>query len=159
MHATVEKSHTPGPTPARIEAHAALNDTESLNPSLEVADFNDGDFDKAISGQQTQGRIGQDFYRDILRMVETYKLRERRQRRYGLLHFVGAAITSIGCFVAVWWSPRNFVAFILIMLSTFGIMGGTLNGLIGGLFVGSELRALAEFEWQVAQCTVPCRRS
>ncbi|KAJ9607270.1 phospholipase C type enzyme [Cladophialophora chaetospira] len=149
VHATVERSSTRTTIPARVEAHAALNDTDSRHASLEVADFSDRDFDKAISAQQTQGRVGQDFYKDILRMVETYKLRERRQRRNGLLHFVGTAFTSIGCFVAVWWSPRNYVAFILILLSTFGIMSGTLSGLIGGLFVGTELRALAEFEWEV----------
>jgi sphingomyelin phosphodiesterase 2 len=150
VQATVERSHTKPPTPAAgVEARAALNDTDTDDPSLEVAGFDDKDFDRAISAVPTQGRVGQDFYKDILRMVETYKLRERRQRRYGLLHFVGAALTSIGCFVAVWWSPRNFVAFILILLSTFGIMAGTLNGLIGGFFVGTELRALAEFEWEV----------
>jgi sphingomyelin phosphodiesterase 2 len=149
VHATVERSHIMSVKPVKVEAHAVLNDTNAQDPNLEVADFDDKDFDKAISAQPTQGRVGQDFYHDILRMVEKYKLRERRQRRNGLIHFVGTALTSIGCFVAVWWSPRNYVAFILLLLSTFGIMSGTLSGLIGGLFVGTELRALAEFEWEV----------
>ena len=28
-------------------------------------------------------------------------------------------------------------------------MAGIIDGLIGGLFVGSELRALKEFEWEI----------
>lgn len=149
VQTTLERSRTKPSPPANIEAHAALKDTRTEDASVEVAEFDDKDFDKAVSDLPTKGLVGQDFYKDILAMIEKYKLRERRQRRYGVLHFLGAAITSIGCFIAVWWSPRNFVAFILILLSTFGIMGGTLNGLIGGFFVGSELRALAEFEWEV----------
>jgi len=43
----------------------------------------------------------------------------------------------------------NYVSFILILVSSLGLMAGTVDGLIGGLFVGSELRALAEFEWEV----------
>ena len=149
VQATVERSRMKPPKAARVEAHAVQHDSNAEDPTLEVVDFEEEDFEKAISQMPTQSRVGQDFYNDILAMIEKYKVRERRQRRYGLLHFVGSALTSIGCFVAAWWLPRNFVAFILILLSTFGIMAGTLNGLIGGLFVGSELRALAEFEWEV----------
>lgn len=149
VQATVQRSKTHPPTPARLEAHGVLHDSRSEDPGLEVADFEEKDFDKAISSMPTESRVGQDFYNDILTMIDKYKLRERRQRRYGLSHFVASAFVSIGCFVAVWWSPRNFVAFILILLSSLGLMAGTLHGLIGGLFVGSELRALAEFEWEV----------
>ncbi|KAL2441198.1 Inositol phosphosphingolipids phospholipase C [Exophiala dermatitidis] len=134
---------------AVLEVHGALNDSKSINPSLEVAEFDDEGFDKAISKVPTQYRLGQDFYNDILAMIHKYTLRERKQRRYRVLHFVGSALVSIGCFVAVWWSPGNFVSFILILLSSLGLMAGTVDGLIGGLFVGSELRALAEFEWEI----------
>jgi sphingomyelin phosphodiesterase 2 len=51
--------------------------------------------------------------------------------------------------VAVWWSPKNFVAFILMLVSTLGLSAGVIDGLIGGLFVGSEIRALKEFEWEI----------
>lgn len=149
VQATVQRSQTHPPTPAKLEAHAALHDSKSKDPSLEVADFEDEDFDQAISKLPTQSRIGQDFYRDILALIHKYTLRERKQRRYFLLHFVGSALFSIGSFIAIWWSPRNFVAFVLILLSSLGLMAGTVDGLIGGLFVGSELRALAEFEWEV----------
>jgi sphingomyelin phosphodiesterase 2 len=61
-----------------------------------------------------------------------------------------AFVVSIGCLVAVWWSPRNFVAFLLMLLSTLGLGLGVIDGLIGGLFIGSEIRALKEFEWEIS---------
>ena len=88
-------------------------------------------------------------YREILNMISIYTLRERRQRRLRMAHFLAAVPISIGCFVAVFWSPHNYVSFILMLLSTFGLGTGVINGLIGGLFVGSELRALKEFEWEI----------
>jgi sphingomyelin phosphodiesterase 2 len=36
-----------------------------------------------------------------------------------------------------------------VLVSSLGLMAGTVDGLIGGLFVGSELRALGEFEWEM----------
>ena len=86
---------------------------------------------------------------DIIDMINTYVRRERRQRRLRLTHFGVSTIVSIGCLVAIWWSPRPFVSFILILLSTLGFGAGIIDGLIGGLFVGSELRALKEFEWEM----------
>lgn len=88
-------------------------------------------------------------YDEILAMIDQYRLRERRQRRLRMSHFVISVIVSIGCLVAVWWSPRNFVAFLLMLLSTLGLSAGVIDGLIGGLFVGSEIRALKEFEWEI----------
>jgi sphingomyelin phosphodiesterase 2 len=89
-------------------------------------------------------------YDEILTMIHIYRLRERRQRRLRLAHFLGSFIVSIGCLVAVWWSPHNFVAFILMLLSTLSLGAGIIDGLIGGLFVGSEIRALKEFEWEIS---------
>jgi sphingomyelin phosphodiesterase 2 len=86
----------------------------------------------------------------ILAMIAKYTARERKQRRYRLTHFVGQVTIAIGCLVAVWWSPRNFVSFLLMLLSTLGLAAGVIDGLIGGLFVGSELRALKEFEWEIS---------
>jgi sphingomyelin phosphodiesterase 2 len=83
-------------------------------------------------------------------MIHKYQKRERRQRRLRLSHFLVSVVISIGCFAAVWWSPRNFVAFVLILVSTLGLFAGVIDGLIGGLFVGSEIRALKEFEWEIS---------
>ena len=88
-------------------------------------------------------------YDFILAMIETYSKRERRQRRLRLYHFVISVFVSLGCFVAVWWSPQEFASFILMLLSTFGLGAGMIDGLIGGLFIGSEIRALKEFEWEI----------
>lgn len=94
-------------------------------------------------------RLDPSVYSDILRVIAKYAARERRQRRLRLVHFGLSVLISIGCLVAVWWSPRNFVAFLLMLLSTLGLAAGTIDGLIGGLFISSELRALKEVEWEV----------
>ena len=88
-------------------------------------------------------------YAEILAMTATYMQRERRQRRLRLSHFGASILVSIGCLTAVWWSLRNFVSFILMLIGTLGLGAGIIDGLIGGLFVGSELRALKEFEWEI----------
>lgn len=88
-------------------------------------------------------------YEEILAMISSYTLRERQQRRLRLTHFLLSVLISIGCLTAVFWSPHNFVSFILMLFSTLGLGAGIIDGLIGGLFVGSELRALKEFEWEI----------
>ncbi len=88
-------------------------------------------------------------YDEILEMIRVYTARERSQRRWRLGHFFGSLLVSIGCLIAVWWSTRNFVSFILMLVSTLGLSAGVVDGLIGGLFVGSEIRSLKEFEWEI----------
>ena len=109
---------------------------------------------KMVSDQLLKTRISDclpvQTYDEIIEMIHQYRRRERRQRRLRLGHFVGSLVVSIGCLVAVWWSPRNFVAFLLMLLSTLGMSAGVIDGLIGGLFVGSEIRALKEFEWEIS---------
>ena len=91
-----------------------------------------------------------DTYDLILDMIYKYGLRERSQRRWRLAHFVVSVLVSMGCFVGVWWTGHlPYVAFILVLVSTLNFGAGILDGLIGGLFVSSELRALKEFEWEV----------
>lgn len=88
-------------------------------------------------------------YDEILSMISSYNLRERKQRRWRLAHFIASIVIFFGCLVATWWSPRPFVSFLLILLSTLSFGAGVVDGLIGGLFVGSEIRALKEFEWEI----------
>ncbi|KAJ5369833.1 Endonuclease/exonuclease/phosphatase [Penicillium cataractarum] len=86
----------------------------------------------------------------IIDMIHTYVRRERSQRRWRLIHFIVSVFVSIGCMVGVWWvGSRTYIGFILILVSTLNFGAGILDGLIGGLFVSSELRALKEFEWEV----------
>ncbi|KAF2267383.1 DNase I-like protein [Lojkania enalia] len=88
-------------------------------------------------------------YDEILATITKYTARERTQRRLRMGHFGFQFLLTVGCFVAVWWSPHNYVSFILMFVSSLGLSVGVLEGLMGGLFVGSELRALREFEWEV----------
>jgi sphingomyelin phosphodiesterase 2 len=88
-------------------------------------------------------------YNEILTLITTYTLRERRQRTLRIAHFFFQLFVTMGCLVAVWFSPRNFVAFLLMLLSSLGLAVGVTDGLMGFLFVGSEERALREFEWEI----------
>lgn len=88
-------------------------------------------------------------YDEILSIISSYNLRERKQRRWRLAHFIASIVIFFGCLVATWWSPRPFVSFLLILLSTLSFGAGVVDGLIGGLFVSSEIRALKEFEWEI----------
>ncbi|PWY91830.1 DNase I-like protein [Aspergillus sclerotioniger CBS 115572] len=92
-----------------------------------------------------------DTYDMILEMIHKYVQREQSQLRWRLAHFVASVIVSIGCFIGVWWTGDHlpYVAFILVLVSTLNFGAGILDGLIGGLFMSSELRALKEFEWEV----------
>jgi sphingomyelin phosphodiesterase 2 len=90
-----------------------------------------------------------DVYDEILSNVSKYEARERIQRRLRLGHFGYQLSIFIGCLIGVWWSPHNYVSFILMFLSGIGLSAGVIDGLMGGLFVSSELRALREFEWEV----------
>lgn len=86
----------------------------------------------------------------IIEMIHKYVLRERSQRSWRLAHFLISLVISIGCMVGVWWiGSRTYIGFILILVSSLNLVAGVLDGLIGGLFVSSELRALKEFEWEV----------
>lgn len=105
--------------------------------------------DKVLEAIHPRTTMPRDFYQDILNMINIYTLRERKQRRWRLGHFVGATAFTIGSWIAIWWSRYNYVAFIILFVSTLLMLSGTVDGLIGGLFVGSELRALSEFEWEV----------
>lgn len=90
-----------------------------------------------------------DVYDQILATTLKYEVRERVQRKLRIGHFFYQLSLSIGCMIGVWWSPHNYVAFILMLISTFGMSLGVIDGLMGLLFVGSEMRALKEFEWEV----------
>ncbi|GAB7341161.1 hypothetical protein MBLNU457_7457t1 [Dothideomycetes sp. NU457] len=93
--------------------------------------------------------LPEETYDEILAMIHKYDLRERKQRKWRIRHFFAQFTLSIGCLVASWWSTYNYVAFILVLISTLGLSAGVIDGLMGFLFVGSELRALKEFRWEI----------
>ena len=96
-------------------------------------------------------------YRAIIEMTEAYLLRERRQRRLRITHYFVAVAATIGCWVAVWFVPYNWVAFILMLIASLWLMGGTVDGLIGFLFMSSEIRCLKEFLWEMRELEVRAR--
>ena len=149
VEATIARSNPLTQPFLEVEAQGPLQRPRGNSVTADIVSMEEKDLDSVVSNEPTRTTIASSFYEQILAMIEKYTLRERKQRRWRLLHFIGSASFSIGSFVAVWWSTYNYVAFILLLFSTFGIMAGTVDGLIGGLFVGSELRALNEFEWEV----------
>lgn len=88
-------------------------------------------------------------YDEILAVVHAYMARERSQRRWRGHHFFAWVGVALACYVGVWFSPHNYVAFVLVLLSSLGLVAGTIDGLIALFFVGSEMRALKEFEWEI----------
>ena len=131
-HFSVEATLSRGVDSAELPLSIGQADTE--NPTTQNIDI----ASRSISTYDT-----------ILSMIEMYTRRERHQRHFRLANFGISIVVAVGCFTAIWWSPRPFVAFLLIFLSTLGFGAGVLDGLIGGLFIGSELRALKEFKWEI----------
>jgi len=85
----------------------------------------------------------------ILELIQSYTRRQRRQRRLFLSHFLLSLVISTACLTGIWWSPHGWSSFIIALVSTLNLSTGVISGLIGGLFIGSELRALKEFEWEI----------
>ncbi|KAK1835629.1 hypothetical protein QBC39DRAFT_416274 [Podospora conica] len=105
---------------------------------------------------QTQASLGDEqtvlpgsVYDDMLAVLERYVRREESQRKWRGRHFFAAVAGTVACSVGVFWSPHNYVAFILLLVSSLGLVAGTIDGLLALLFFNSELRALKEFEWEV----------
>jgi sphingomyelin phosphodiesterase 2 len=128
--------------------HPTLKVSLSDHFSIETTLTRQTDSNTRISPPMTSP-LGVETYDTILAMISKYDWRERRQCTLRIGHFFFQTAISIGCFVAIWWSPRNYVSFILMFLSTLGFGVGVIDGLMGFLFVGSELRALREFEYEI----------
>lgn len=88
-------------------------------------------------------------YDEILGVIHKYVRRERAQKTWRGRHFFASIALLISCLVGVWFNPYNYVSFILVLVSSLGLVAGTIDGLLALLFFKSELRALKEFEWEV----------
>ncbi|KAJ5815478.1 hypothetical protein N7474_007255 [Penicillium riverlandense] len=126
--------------------------TPSLSQSYPPSDPSSPPLHKTISTSLApNAALTPETYDRITEMIHTYVRRERSQRRWRLVHFLVSIVISIGCMVGVWWvGSRTYIGFVLVFVSTLNFAAGILDGLIGGLFVSSEIRALKEFEWEVA---------
>ncbi|ORY01340.1 Endonuclease/exonuclease/phosphatase [Clohesyomyces aquaticus] len=123
--------------------HCSLSDHYSVEATLTSS------LSGSVDDAQAERYLPLDTYDEILATISKYDARERTQRRLRMGHFGFQLCLTIACLVGVWWSPHNYVSFILMLLSSLGLSVGVIEGLMGGLFVGSELRALREFEWEV----------
>ncbi|PHH75135.1 hypothetical protein CDD82_4563 [Ophiocordyceps australis] len=85
----------------------------------------------------------------LMALIRDYTARELGQRRLRALHFYASLVVWAVCLVAVWFSPRNFVAFVLCLVASLVLASGLVDGLLALLFFSSELRCLAEFEHEV----------
>jgi sphingomyelin phosphodiesterase 2 len=134
-----------------VERHPNLKVSLSDHFSVEVT------IERSKSDTKLQERLTLDdeeylpleTYDAILRLIDHYIERERQQRRYRLGHLGFGFGMFIACLISVWWSPRNFVSFILMLVSSLALTAGVIDGLIGGLFMSSELRSLKEFRWEM----------
>lgn len=126
--------------------HCSLSDHFSVEATLTRSPPQPSD---TLESGQSASYLPIEIYDEILATISKYDARERIQRKLRMGHFGYQLFLTIGCLVGVWWSPHNYVSFILMLLSSVGLSLGVLEGLMGGLFVGSELRALREFEWEV----------
>lgn len=90
-------------------------------------------------------------YDTILTIIQTYASREQSQLTWRARRFFLALFASVASLVGVWFIPsgRNYISFILALVSTLGLVAGTVEGLMALLFFRSELNALREFYWEV----------
>ncbi|TWU77952.1 phospholipase C type enzyme [Metarhizium rileyi] len=88
-------------------------------------------------------------YDEMLAITKSYTTRERRQRYWRGIHFYVAVLIWTACLVAVWFSSRNFVSFLLMLLASLGLTAGVIDGLMALLFFSREIRGLKEFEWEL----------
>jgi sphingomyelin phosphodiesterase 2 len=102
-----------------------------------------------VDGLESHPGLPTSTYDEILAIITKYVAREQTQQKWRGMHFFTSVGVTIGCLVAVWFGPRNFVSFILMLVSSLGLLAGTIDGLIALLFINTELRALKEFEWEI----------
>ena len=127
--------------------HCSLSDHFSISATITRSPLSPQSFRSKESDASLL--LPSQIYTDILSLSSAYRVREHRQGRRRLHHFLAQIGVSIGCLIAVWWSPHNYVAFVLMLLSTLGLSVGVVQGLMGGLFNAWEDRCLREFEWEI----------
>lgn len=139
LHPTLYTSYNPSPTssilPPLLARTPSPSNPHPTQPSL----------------SSMSASLPSKVYSEILDIVSAYRAREHRQRRLRLSHFLASILISVICFIAIWWSSHAGISFMLVFISTLNFGAGVIDGLIGGLFVSSELRALKEFAWEIAK--------
>ncbi|KAK4164226.1 putative neutral sphingomyelinase [Cladorrhinum sp. PSN259] len=99
--------------------------------------------------EREQDQLPPSAYDDILGIIHSYVAREESQKKWRGYHFFGSVLATVTCLVGVWWAPKNYVSFILMMVSSLSLVAGTIDGLMSLLFFRAELGQLKEFEWEI----------
>ena len=138
-----------GMTQLHPTIHCSLSDHFSVHATLTLCSPTSSIITQENPPSSTAGDDIVQTYSQIQKLIQAYTARETLQRKARLAHFIFWLLIAIACFIGIWFSPKSYVSFILILISTLGFAVGIVDGLIGGLFMSSELRALKEFEWEV----------
>ncbi|KAK7226599.1 hypothetical protein V2G26_014602 [Clonostachys chloroleuca] len=133
---------------------SAPRDPSAATPTTPESDY-DAQLRYAASSDHEDKTLSRSEYTSILAMIFWYTSRERSQRHWRAVHFYSALVVWVACLVAVWFSPRNFVAFILMLFGSVALLAGFIDGLLALLFFSWEIRALKEFEWEVLNSQPP----
>ncbi|KAI9171593.1 Inositol phosphosphingolipids phospholipase C [Paramyrothecium foliicola] len=130
---------------------AASGNSEGHSTDLKPEDYDTQlrDFRAATQNEHQLKREKLAMYDEVLALIHSYTAREIKQRYWRGVHFYAALVVWAACCVAVWFSPGNFVAFLLMLLSSLGLTAGVVDGLLALLFFSGELRTLKEFEWEI----------
>lgn len=129
--------------PLAADYDTQLLSSLSATPSGDVAAFNAHDYDALLSS------------------LRAYVTREAGQTRWRTYHFAFWLCITIVCYIVVWLVPTHTsnlsgnqihaINFILLLMSSLGMVAGVLDGLMALLFFrGSEKRALKEFQWELS---------
>jgi sphingomyelin phosphodiesterase 2 len=88
-----------------------------------------------------------DLIAEIQSLIKMYTAREVQQSFWRIAHFWGSVVVLVALHVACWfWRTGGFL---WVFLSWVVAVSGTLDGLIGWVFMKGELSALKEFEEEV----------
>jgi sphingomyelin phosphodiesterase 2 len=80
-----------------------------------------------------------DIIDQIFAVHNEYNNREIKEKKWRIAHFFASVVVLILLHVAVWWSPHNGVAFLIMFLGWIVAVTGVMDGLIGFIFTGSGM--------------------
>ncbi|KAF8424899.1 Endonuclease/exonuclease/phosphatase [Tirmania nivea] len=137
----------------------SLSDHFSVEVKLEITPLGDSvgpliSFDAVEVEEATQEGsedvyLSMDVIEEIQALTMKYARREEWEFKWRIWHFWASTLVLVALHVAVWWSTYDGVAFLCVVLSWMVGVSGVVNGLIGFLFMGSELNALREFDEEI----------